>query len=218
MRITYGTIPPGCHYGRLTNVTPPEAKRCLGHIRMDQGSQIIRVVDGSSIRGLHLSGGASGASSWAALRGAVLKFVPGRTKPVEIDSKGAILPSGHTLMDQGSLDFTLGKLVGVDVRPEVVTEISAEPLFLLHASYCHLDQTFLPLGLYTKTTFVEQTQPFTGGFVAREGALWIKESYIDTFGKNSFDLLEKLQRMGVIDELPATINVELNEGGQITLR
>jgi len=176
-----------------------------------QGAQILRVPAGSSISNLSLQGGASHRSPWAALRGAVLKFATNRTIPIILTGKGFVIPSGHTLMDREGFLFTIDKRnAGRFIPYKVIKGLSRENLYLVHISFCHPDQLFLPVGRYANTQFRPQNLPAITHMELRDGTLFLKEVEIINRG-DSFNLLEQL------DTEPHTIVVQLSEGGHLTL-
>jgi len=197
--------------GPNTRIDPPNAASYLRGVNMDHGSQIIKVPDGSSIRNINLRGGASYQSPWAVLRGAVLKFGPKRdTVAVEVDGHGLIIPSGHTVMDEESLSFTINiRNGGRDFPKEVLDNYGSERLYMVHASYCHPDQLFLPQGIYTNTVFSDRAANH-GHLQIRNGVLSLKEKEL-LAQKGSFNIFDQ------ISETPVAIAIQLCEGGQIIL-
>jgi hypothetical protein len=187
-----------------------------------QGSQILRVPENSSIKNIRLSGGASADSGYAVLRGAVLKFSNDRADdPLELDGRGFVIPSGHTLMDWPSLQYTIKHNSGEDVPYDIVRNIcwrtgnagqhvAPENMYLVHSSYCHPDQLFFRKGLFAKTLFSGGEVPeFEHGKLER-GILFLNER----------DLPDNILPANLLSSMrvyPSRIRVRLNEGGVIDL-
>ena len=196
--------------GPNTRIDPPAAANYLRGVNMDQGSQILKVPDGSIIKNINLRGGASYQSPWATLRGAVLKFAPDRKSAVEVDGHGLVIPSGHTVMDEESLSFTINiRNGGRDFPKEVLDNYGSERLFLVHSSYCHPDQLFLRQGIYTNTVFSHKAVEHKHMHI-RDGVLSLKEKSL-ILQKGAFNFLDQ------ISEKPVAIAIQLAEGGQIIL-
>lgn len=201
-------IEPKNYFGAKTRIDPQNAH--LRSVRLEQGAQILRVPPGSRINNIILRGGASFESKWAVLRGAVLKFDPKRENPVVINGRGFEVPSGHTLMDLQSFLFTRNnRNAGREIPHQVIDYISSERFYLVHASYCHPDQLFLPQGTYTKTEFSPDSLPAVEHLQVKDGVLYLRES--DISGKGSFNILEDLAQN------PQRIVIQLVEGGHLTL-
>ena len=195
---------------RLARISPDGIEHCFGNVRMRQGSQILRVPEGSSIRNLTLGGGASFNSRWAALRGGVLKFGQERANiPIKIDGQGFVIPSAHTLMDEESLNVTKARNPLVRFSPEMITDIAAETLYLLHSSYCHPNDLFLPQGSYTRTIFDHETVFYSSHMELSYGVLSLVEEQM-TFPA-PFNILQDLGCE------PGKILVKLMEGGFVSM-
>lgn len=196
--------------GEFTRITPEGIERCFSGVRMHQGSQILRVPEGSSIRKLTLGGGASSNSRWAALRGGVLKFGENRgNSPIEFTGENFFIPSAHTLMDLDSLGVTMQRNPSTLIAPKEITDIASERLFLLHSSYCHPDQIFLAQGAYTMTEFDQRTVFYSSHMNILEGVLSLDEEQM-----NFCPPLDILQILG---HDPAQILVKLMEGGFVSV-
>lgn len=201
-------VGPTNQFSAKTRVEPQTAN--LRGVRLEQGSQVLRVPPGSRISNVTLRGGASFESKWAVLRGAVLKFDPKREQPIIINGQGFAVPSGHTLMDQPCFVFTVNiKNAGREIPHLVVDRLSSERLYLVHASYCHPDQLFLPQGKYTETAFSPDTPPEVGHLWVKDGVLYLREA--DIAGQGSFNILAE------IPQAPPRIVIQLLEGGCLTL-
>lgn len=181
----------------------------LEGVRLNQGSQIIRVPEGSRISDLCLSGGASFRSNWAALRGSVLKFFVDRAgRPVTIRGKGWTVPAGHSLMDEESLRYAIeDRNKGVSFPYLQVKAIDAsEPMFMVHFTFAHPDQLFLPQGRFMGTTFFHNEPggaDISGAFRTNEISLNYPGSSIDI-----------LSMYGITTD---RILVTLAEGGRMLL-
>lgn len=79
-----------------------------------------------------------------------------RKKPVIIEGKNFVIPSGYTLMDQGNFLITKEyRNKGWEIPHEIIKGISrGEWLYLVPASYCHPGDLFLPQGLFARAFFV----------------------------------------------------------------
>ena len=195
---------------RLTRVTPAGAEQGFSNVKMYQGSQILRVPEGSSVRNLTLGGGASYESKWASLRGGVLKFNSTRKEtPVRFYGNPFVLNTAHTLMDRASLDHTIGMNPLSESFMREITGIAEEPLFLLPSSLCHPKELFLPQGTYTYTIFDPVTVFYSSHMELSNGVLSLEEDRI--VDPAPFDILQGLEYE------PAHILVKLMEGGFVSL-
>ncbi len=179
-------------------------------VKAGQGAQILRVPRGSVIKNLNLEGGASHTSPFACLRGAVLKFNPHRTCPVKIDAKGLRVPPGHTLMDYDSLKFTKANRNKGNPIPHQVIKTRNMKLYLVHASYCHPDQLFLPQGSFTQAEFIPRNVEGVSHKDMRDKALYLFENSLSLPDK-SYNILANYHI------IPQTIVVQLEDGGHIVL-
>lgn len=200
-------IPP---IGKNARITPPGSERFLQRVHLKQGSQVLRIPNKSHIYHMTLSGGASHHSDWAALRGAVLKFAPNRD-PVFINGNEYKIPSGHTLMDKGSYQWTIqDKHDGKDIPHQLVRGLSpAEKFYLTHAGYCHPNALFLPQGKFTRTQFF--SRDILGIHMQMSGrTLFVDERRLE-YSEQSINILTGLSKT------PQSIKVKLAEGGHLTL-
>jgi hypothetical protein len=214
MKITGNSFHPRSYIER--RLEPPEAV----NVHTNHGSQILRTPPNSRIRNVVLCGGATRHSAWATLRGAVLKFNDQRvSQPACFNGNMLFIPSGHTLMDRLSFEHTRDKRnAGRPIPHSVLSDpLSAEDLYLVHASYCHPDQLFLPQGTYTVTIYSNLIQPVE--HLKREGTtLYVKESELPKAAR-PLNILAGLSQ----EELPQTIIVELlidpatSDGGTLIL-
>lgn len=197
--------------GRNTRVRPDIIHDGFSGVELQQGTQVLSAPVGSKIRNLILAGGASDKSRWAALRGAVIKMDLNREKPIEIDGQGRTIPTGHTLMDEQNLKFIREKRNGGNPVPfEAIDDMSSERLYLVHASFCHPQDIFLPQGTYTLSSFYSNTAHF-GHMVVKDGNLELSESSLPK-SRAPFNILEALGFM------PESITVGLIEGGHVSLQ
>lgn len=197
-------------FGNLTRIDPRLNVTFLG-IKAEQGSQILRAPPGSVMKNLVLRGGASHLSPFACLRGAVIKFDANRTAPVKLDGGSFEVPSGHTLMDEGSFRFTAEKRNQGKTVPHQVIHFGKETLYLVHHSFCHPDQLFLPQGAYTQTGFTPLNLEGVSHLQVRGDKIFIFEVQLPV-PDASYNLLEQLPIV------PQTVVVQLKEGGHVTLR
>jgi hypothetical protein len=197
--------------GPHTRILPQGSERFLNNVRMQQGSQILRVPEGSRISNVVFGGGASCNSRWAALRGAVLKFAPDRLSPVDMDGNGYNIPSGHTLMDRQSYNWIVAnKNNGRNIPHIVVRSLSlTERFYLAHTSYCHPNQLFLPQGKFTSTTFLPRNI-LDPHMQMKDKTLIVNESQLTDISQPT-NILAGLKRP------PRTIKVKLAEDGLLTL-
>ncbi|OGC06013.1 hypothetical protein A2526_02870 [candidate division WOR-1 bacterium RIFOXYD2_FULL_36_8] len=195
--------------GRYVRILPPEIEQSLSNVYREQGSQIIRVPVGSTIKNITLQGGASHNSRWACLRGAVIKFAQEREAPIHIDGRNFVVPSGHVLMDYQSYLDTKNRNNGKEIPHKIIKDISPEDLFLVHASYSHPDQLFLPQGTYTETTFISDDIPFIGHMNFEGERLYLVEQLLPV--STPYNILEGLSSP------PISIIVQLSEGGHVCL-
>ena len=189
------------------------SKHFLYGVNLNQGTQILRLPKNKKciIRDISLLGGASSESKWAALRGAVLKFAPERKASVMINGNDYDIPSGHVLMDHESFIFTRNERnKGADIPHVIVETISREKFYLVHASYCHPDQLFMPKGRYTQAKFTLWVDHFADHMKLENGILYLDESLLDN-EKQNVNVLEKF------DTEPRSIVVRLKEGFHLTL-
>jgi hypothetical protein len=195
-------------FGNLTRIH--RADVTYQGVKAGQGSQILRVPAGSVIQNLILEGGASHLSSFACLRGAVLKFNPRRDCPVNINTNRLSVPPGHTLMDYPSYKFTVNRHnQGKDIPRQVIITRKMK-LYLVNASYCHPDQLFIPQGSYTRAAFVSGNLRGMSHGEMRGTTLCLFEHSLPTPGE-SYNILESFP------SAPQTILVQLKEGGHIVL-
>ncbi|MCX5751709.1 MAG: hypothetical protein NT099_08640 [Candidatus Saganbacteria bacterium] len=191
---------------------PPEKVRGL---YVSDGAQIVRAGNVPqhkiAIKNLTLKGGASEHSPWGNLRGAVLKFREGRTRPININGKGFTVPSGYTLMDQESFIETKEiRNHGREVPHQVITDISPEPFYLVHSSFCHPKDLFVPQGTYTQTEYDPKNLVGFTHLEIRGDTLFLMEEAIP-LSPRPFDVTEGM------DPKPSVIVVQLEEGGHVTL-
>lgn len=199
------------YFGKSTRVNPRLSGLSFDGVRLHQGSQILRTPPYSVLKDIVLSGGASYRSKWAVLRGAVIKFDPKRNNSLYVNGKGLIIPTGFTLMDFGSLDYTIRiKNKGKAVPYSIFDHTSTEPLYLVPASYCHPDELFLPQGSYTNAQFSEK-RISVEHMKFEKRKLYLKESELPVI-LAPFNVLEE------INAKPDVIVVELIGGGHIELR
>ena len=198
--------------GINTRIAPPVEDSVLKGITMEQGTQILKVPQNGVLKNLTLQGGASSLSNWATLRGAVIKFDPTRTTSIQIDGKGFEIPSGYTLMDESTFTFVKDKKNnGEEISFVALDALSGERLYLVHSSYCHPDQLFLPKGSYTHGQF-SPTNINVEHMKLESGTLYVDESELDTqFTKTGIrpNILEGIN--------PIRIIIKLKEGGQLQL-
>ena len=197
--------------GAKTKIEPIGSEHFLYGVHLNQGAQILRVPSNSTIRNITLLGGASFGSRWAVLRGAVLKFDKDRKASVTINGFGFEIPSAHVLMDHESFLFTKNRKNNGNYVPyAIIRGISLEKLYIVHASYCHPDQLFMPKGRYMQTKFTLRVNLFTGHMKLVNGVLCLDEDFLD-MEKNNVNVLES------IAPKPKSIIVRLKEGGYLTL-
>jgi hypothetical protein len=201
------------YFGKFTRVQPESEKLDFAGVRLHQGAQILRIPRESLIMDLELNGGASHLSRWATLRGAVVKFDPDRADSVILNGKNMTVPSAHTLMDRGAFEFTrASRNSGKYIPHRRYMGISQlEDYYLVHASYCHPDQLFLPQGRFTETRFYpNDLRPVEHMSLSRPyGRLYLVERELDT--TRPFNVLSRF------DPQPLTVFVQLAEGGHIRL-
>jgi hypothetical protein len=214
--------------GPRTKIAPDFSKRNGINLRVLPGAQILGMPEGSTISNLHLGGGASHASKWAALRGGVLKLSPLRA-PIEINGKiGEVnfeIPSGHLLLDLGYFQLALNKMalsVGRKVQIPHITIDNLSPsehLFLVHSAFCLPRDLFLPLGEFTKTSYTELDVPDIRHLSAQDRTLFLIEAELDRM-KEELDNLKDKRPLSILNGLkpkPEKIIVQLTEGGHVTL-
>jgi hypothetical protein len=204
MRIQESYISPN-----RTRISPDETTFRHHNLNVYQGAQILKTPAGSSIIGMTLKGGASFEKPWATLRGAVLKFSENRP-PIEIKSNQFLISTGYTLMDMASFIYTRDKRnAGAKIPFRIVNNISAEPLYMVHASYCHPDQLFLPQGTFTFAQFSTEDVVGIRHFVGRNTLTLIEDKL--PFKQAPFNIFEGLSFK------PYRIIVQLAEGGHIVM-
>lgn len=191
--------------GLKTRIDPMSAVAGFRNVSMRQGSQILRIPEKSSIENITLDGGASYECPWTALRGAVFKFFRDRTQPVIFDGQGLIIPSAHTLMDARSLEITIKEVNAGIVFPYQEINLGKETFYLIHSSWCHPKDLFLPQGQFTKTTFFPPRREVTN-------ITWLKLE----IREEELDITRK--PYNILTEASAqTVIVSLKEGGTIIL-
>ena len=197
-----------------TRIELAGSKHFLYGVYLYQGAQILRVPSNNKciIRDITLHRGASYESKWAALRGAVLKFHKDRKASVMINGNGFQIPSAHVLMDHESFTSITEKEGNrrINVPRIIVETISLEKYYLVHASYSHPDQLFIPKGRYTQTKFTLWVDLFAGHMKLENGVLYLEEDFLDSEKKN-VNVLERF------DTEPKSIIMHLKEGGYLTL-
>ena len=144
--------------GLHCSVSPADVR--LNNSILENGTQVLRVPSGSHFDSMVLKGGASHLSSFADIRGAVVKFHEERSSR-SISVVRVEVPSSHTLMDEESLKQTRQRNRG-DSFPFEVVSGNSELLYQVHASYCHPDNLLLPQGTFTKTTFHYDAPDYCG--------------------------------------------------------
>jgi len=196
----------------------------LKNVRCHQGAQILNIPAGSSIKDLVLEGGASWMSSWAGLRGAVLKFHWERPEtPVFIEGKGASISPVHSLMDERYYQKTVKqfeKTPGFGLIPVDID--SSEPLFCVHSSWCHPNQPerlqlFLPQGAFARTSFMGNPVPALLTYVhaiTYGHTLFLNERLLPQNPAEADDLGRWIVNNGRIQ----MINIALSEGGLLTMK
>jgi len=214
-------------FGKNVRVTPAEARKGFQAVRMGQGTQILRVPPESSIRNISLGGGASCDSPWAALRGAVIKFGIDRKEPVTVDGKGFCVPTAHTLMDYAGFEHTTDGNKERKIEPQEIDNIGLEKFYLVHASYCHPGEIFLPQGQFTKAIF-RNDEDFTpehetiphmtfkdtrGCPPIENGILFLCETELTARHRSEmpFNILD------LVGSTPSAIHIKLAEGGWLML-
>lgn len=199
--------------GKNVIINPPISY--MERVEARQGSQIIRMPDNSIIRNLILGGGASSKSNWAGLKGAVVKVLAERQRPVSIDggTPGFFVPSAFTLTDGDTLEVVRGKNPGIPIPSKEIVCLGTERFVLIPSVFCHPDELFLKQGTFADANF-SSTDITNVVHMRREGdILYLREAKIVApQDKKSFDILE-----GVTDK-PTRIIVQLQEGGHIILR
>jgi len=184
----------------------------------ERGAQILRIPEGSRIDNIRLCGGAAATSRWAALRGSVLKFSPGRQEtPVIITghkNSEFMIPTGHVLMDRLSFEFTVNQRnAGQDIPHEIIRGIGSEDLCLIHASFSHPDQLFLAQGCFTQERFFKRDLYGAKHLMMSNGALYLFEDLIAPRGsRGSLNILDQFE------PTPSTIKVQLIASGHIEMK
>ncbi len=201
-------------FGRFSNINPHQSTFRHNGIKMIQGSQILGTPRNSIIENLKFGGGASRRSNWPTLRGAVLKFEKDRTALVKISGKGFTIPSACTLMDRGSLESTI---IGRNAEKEIpfieVKDISEEIFYMVPSSYCHPQEIFLTLGMFSKSEFKSGLSVKRPHLCLEGSTLFLLETELDRrVDEKPFNLIEK------IDPGPVEIHVQLREGGILLLK
>lgn len=185
-----------------------------------RGAQILRFPEGSQIKNLSLSRGASACSPWAILRGGVLKGAKDRKNPILIDGQGLVVPPGYVLMDARAfwVETVAQKNRGEAVPHKIIQNIAKtlpenteEPLFLVDAGYSH-PESFLRRGSFPGRRFFSYSDaPSEHGLFNQEtGELFLLEAMLP-ISSPQFDILEQLRIK------PTSIHVCLKEGGKILL-
>lgn len=183
----------------------------LVNVRMEQGAQILRIPARSVIKNITFQGGASTLSPWGALRGAVIKLDPKRQNPIVIDGNGFVVPSAHTLMDQGAYKIVKRKKHGGEDFPhQVISGLSSEDLLLAHSGFCHPDELFLEQGTYTNTEFIIEDIPLIKHLVVIDDVLYVNERLLISGRDNNIYTRWKMT--------PNAVMVQLREGGHLILK
>ena len=201
------------YFGKFSRVQPEMAKGNFAGVRLHQGAQVLRIPNESLIMDLELRGGASHLSRWAVLRGAVVKFAPDREDAALIKGKDMAVPSGHTLMDRDSFEFTKATRNSSRFIPHKrIMGISwLEDFYLVHAGYCHPDQLFLPPGKFTQTQFSPKN------LNTREHLSYLREYGRLYLVERELDLTRPENVLSSFDPQPLSIFIQLAEGGHIRL-
>jgi len=183
------------------------------NVCLHQGAQILGVPGGSNINGITLLGGAYSKSKWAALRGAVLKFGMQRETKIVLKGHGYVIPSGHALMDEESFTYTKNNCEKQKtiIAYVPVEGLCKEKLYLVHASYCHPNELFLPQGRYTKTRFTRQVDYFGGHMNDENSILYLEEASLDEEIKNIIKPRPNINVLEMIDLEPKSIIVKLKK-------
>jgi len=114
-------------------------------------------------------------------------------------------------MDREGFLFTMDKRnAGRFISHKIIQGLSREDLYLVHISFCHPDELFLPQGRHTDTIFQSHDLPDITHMQLKDGTLSLKEVQIPNKGE-SFNLLEQLETE------PSSIVVQLSEGGHLIL-
>lgn len=207
------------YFGRRTRIVPPFTTfRAIG-LRMENGTQILGAPKDSKISNLCFRGGASFESPWAVLRGGILKlsqlFAPIGIEGKASDGKIFEIPTGHVLMDEGCYLYTLDIVNKHMPFPyKKIEGLGEKKLFLVHASYCHPTELFLPQGTFTNAEYIDKKGAQNlAHMTAQDKMLIILEQELNKRkGERPFNILELMATQ------PEEIIIQLVEGGQVALK
>lgn len=181
-------------------------ERHLQGVTMMQGSQILRLPEGSTVSNITLCGGASFRSQWACLRAATLEFYAGREIPVHIDGNGFEVPSAFMLVDLQTLYRVEKRNPGIKFPYSQVGNISEEePFFMIHSSFCDPDRIFVEKGSFLRSGFLDGNVRWHEHMKFVWPSLFLEENRIE--GNTPFDITAGL------NPKPLFIFTRLSEGG-----
>lgn len=196
----------------------------LKDVTVEDGAQLIRVPDASTLVGVTVRGGASDrhqysdGSVFADLRGGVIKFDSARAA-VAVTLEDIEVPSSYTLMDQNYLNNTIrtfGERFNIAIATMPFRRIDAhgEALYLVHSSYAHPDKLLLPKGAFMTTSYRKEFDGFAGHKVTVGGTLYLDEAMAES--EKDADAGYKDRGYLIVPEAGSTrVVIKLREGGYL---